>query len=202
MTVNEHISKAKSQIEKIVRKCKTDSRTIIARYTAAVAVNFTDWIGKTIPWVRHEISYHTLVDNLRCESANDHVGMLLRFAKLCNALPESDDFAQTYEEVSAIRHLFAEPATAGLAGVVLCAVLENVSEIFIPDLAGRAKSCGCTNFEYTDVHGEADIKHSKAFIDAVEAELTMGYREPIFVTARPQYPEFHIVRSPSARCNS
>lgn len=180
MTVNELISKAKTQVEEIVSNSKVDSRTVIARYTAAIAVNFTDWIGKTIPWARHETARHALVDNLRCESVQDHVGMLLRFAALSKALPSREEFAHTDEEVSAIRKLFAEPATSGLSGVALCAVLENTSEIFIPDLARRAKECGCTDFTYTDVHGEADVEHSNAFTKATEAEQTMGYRDPEF----------------------
>lgn len=176
MTAQELISNAKERVRWIVENSKTDSRTVIARYTAAVAVNFTDWIGKTIPWARHETAYHALVDNLRCEASQDHVGMLLRFAAHSKAMPDHKDYAHTYDEVASIRKLFAEPATAGLSGVALCAVLENTSEIFIPDLARRAKELGCTDFTYTNVHGEADAEHSDAFLRATEAEETMGYR--------------------------
>lgn len=180
MNVDELISSAKTQVREIVSNSNTDSRTVIARYTAAVAVNFTDWIGKTIPWVRHEVARYALVDNLRCESVNDHVGMLQRFAAFSNAVPSHPDYAYTSEEVAAIRKLFAEPKTAGLSGVVLCAVLENTSEIFILDLARRARERGSTDFTYTDVHGEADIEHSTAFAKATEAEMTMGYSDVDF----------------------
>ncbi len=181
MKVNEFISRAKDEVGDIVINCNTDSRVVIARYTAAIAVNFTDWIGKTIPWVRHETARHALVDNLRCESIQDHVGMLLRFAALSNAQPNRDDFTHTYREVSLIRKLFTEPAISGLNGIALCAVLESTSEIFIPDLARRAEKCGCTDFTYTDIHGEADVKHSNAFIRALEAEQAMGYSDPEYL---------------------
>ena len=178
MKTKKFISNAKNEVGRIIAHSKVDSRTIIARYTAAVAVNFTDWIGKTIPWARHETARHALVDNLRCEAVHDHVRMLLNFAALSKAMPDREDYAHTYDEVTDIRKLFAEPTTAGLSGVALCAVLENTSEIFIPDLARRAKECGCTDFEYTNVHGEADVEHSDAFLRATEAEQTMGYRNP------------------------
>lgn len=176
MTAKELISNAKEQVREIVENSRTDSQTVIARYTAAVAVNFTDWIGKTIPWARHETAHHALVDNLRCEAVQDHVKMLLNFAMFSKAMPDREDYAHTYLEVANIRKLFAEPSTAGLSGVALCAVLENTSEIFIPDLARRAKELGCTDFTYTNVHGEADVEHSNAFLKATEAEETMGYR--------------------------
>lgn len=176
MTTKELISNAKVRVKEIVGNCKTDSHTVIARYTAAVAVNFTDWIGKTIPWARHETAYHVLVDNLRCESVQDHVKMLLDFAALSNAMPDCRDYDATKYEVANIRKLFADPTAAGLSGVALCAVLENTSEIFIPDLAKRAKELGCADFTYTDMHGEADVEHSDAFLKATEAEETMGYR--------------------------
>ncbi len=175
MIAKELISNAKEQVREVVENSKTDSRTIIARYTAAVAVNFTDWIGKTIPWARHETTYHALVDNLRCEVVQDHVKMLLNFATLSKAMPEREDYAYIYDEVANIRKLFAEPATAGISGVALCTVLENTSDIFIPDLAKRAKELGCTDFTYTNVHGEADVEHSEAFLKAMEEEETMGY---------------------------
>src|SRR4051812_15565460 len=93
------ISDAKSRVKGIVAASEIDLRIVIARYTAAIAVNFTDWIGKTIPWVRHEVAYSSLVDNLRCEAGHDHVGMLLRFAELSKALPGRDEFDHTRREV-------------------------------------------------------------------------------------------------------
>ena len=174
-TVQMYIDRAKEEVRQIVEASTVDSTTLIARYTAAVAVNFTDWIGKTLPWARHELATCALVDNLRCEAEQDHVGMLLRFAELSGATPDAEHYAHTAAQVAAIRQLFADSTNAGISGVALCAVLENTSEIFIPDLAKRATELGCTDLTYTNVHGEADVEHSDAFAKATAAELTMGY---------------------------
>lgn len=178
MNPNQIIQNAVEEIRKVVIDSKANNRDVIARYTAAIAVNFTDWIGKTIPWVRHETAHHVLVDNLRCESVDDHVSMLLSFASSSGAMPEGGDYNYVYDEVTDVRKLFSEPATSGLSGVALCAVLENSSLVFIPDLARRARLTGCTDLTYTNVHGEADIDHSRAFLKAVEREVMMGYRNP------------------------
>lgn len=175
LSIEDVLSNARNQIQQVMEGSQVDDRDVIARYTAAVAVNFTDWIGKTIPWVQHEFARYALIDNLRCEATQDHVGMLLQFAALSDAMPCRTDYAHTSKQVTAIRELFKNPKVAGLCGVALCAVLENTSEIFIPDLASRAKRRGCTDFTYTDVHGEADIDHSKAFAKALEEERDMHY---------------------------
>lgn len=179
MTADKIIENAKVEVRKIVDGGKkvVSSQVVIARYTAAMAVNFTDWIGKTIPWIRHEIAYCALVDNLRCEAGQDHVGMLLRFATFSESMPTRENYAYIHDEVANIRKLFAEPATAGLSGVALCATLEVTSEVFIPDLADRAVDLGCADLTYTNVHGEADAEHGRALLKAVEAEATMGFHD-------------------------
>lgn len=151
------------------------NKDIVACYTAAIAVNFTDWMGKTLPWARHEKSRLALTDNIRCESVDDHVGMLLEFARSCQAFPQEFHFNRVEEEVQEVRRLFKNPQTAGLSGVALMAILENTSEIFIPVLAKIATRLGSKNLRYTQIHGVADIEHSRAFTEAFEAELTMGY---------------------------
>ncbi len=167
---------AQSQVSHILGRAQTvDSRTIIARYTAAFAINFTDWLGKTLLSVRHPTARHALEDNLRCETKEDHTTMLQRFAKLCDALPSREHFAHTEKEVRYIRELLADFDTAGLVGISLFAVLESTSIVFMPDLAHRAKGCGCTNFTYPDTHGEADTAHSDAFIEALVAEKKSDY---------------------------
>lgn len=169
------IEESKQAVRQIVETSQTDSKTIIQRYTAAVAINFTDWIGKTLPWARHEYARYALTDNLRCEAVQDHVGMLMNFAKLSNALPDGVHYREVGEVISVIRQLFADPNTAGLAGIALCGILENTSEIFIPDLERRASELGCTDLTYTKVHGVADVEHSDAFGKATIAEFEMGY---------------------------
>jgi hypothetical protein len=169
------ITDTKEMIQYKVSNSKAGDRDVLARYTAATAVNFTDWVGKTIPWVRHELSRQVLIDNLRCETADDHVGMLLNFATLSGAMPERADYAHVEDDLKNVRSIFNPIQQAGLSGLALCAMLESTSEIFIPDLAERAKRLGCKDFTYTDVHGVADVAHSDGAIRALECEVTMGY---------------------------
>ena len=194
MDIENIIDSAKNKVKTIVENSQTSPELVISRYTAAVAVNFTDWIGKTIPWIRHENAYYALVDNMRCESVEDHVEMLLNFAKLSDSMPNKSDYEFVEKEVQEIRKLFRDPASAGLSGVALCAVLENTSEIFIPDLAKKAKERGCENFTYTDVHGEADVEHSQAFTEATGKELTMGYHNHEIVIEKAMETGINLIR--------
>ncbi len=150
-------------------------RKLIQNYTAAFGGNFTDWIGKTLPWVRSPEAKFALTDNQRCEQTEDHVGMLLNFAAHCKAVPEKENYEHVAKEVADIRELFRDIQTAGLSGVMLLAVLELTSEIFISKLEEWAISLGCEDLNYTRSHGVADEKHSQALLRALEAELEMGY---------------------------
>lgn len=38
-----------------------------------------------------------------------------------------------------------------------------------------AKKLGCDKFEYTDVHGEADIEHADQLLKALTDENNLGY---------------------------
>src|SRR5688572_17854799 len=93
MNTQDFIDQSKELVKEIIdhKKEKIDSRTVISRYTAAIAVNFTDWMGKTLLWASHEKSKYVLPDNLHYESKEDHVGMLLDFARQSNALPRSKE---------------------------------------------------------------------------------------------------------------
>ena len=174
------IAEALDEIYGAVKNSRQASVTVISRYTAAIAVNFTDWMGKTLPWARHPYAQFVLKDNLCCEATEDHVGMLHKFAHDCGALPRYQHHQWTHVEVTHIRRLLADPVSAGLAGVALCAILETASESFIPDLAERAAECGCRDLTYTNTHGAADIEHSRAFLKALELESRMGYQDPQF----------------------
>jgi hypothetical protein len=184
ITVEEHIELARSKIRATLETRqwlkRTDSaqRDLIAYYTAAIAVNFTDWMGKALPWVRHELAQFVLKDNLRCEAVHDHIGMLYKFAKSAGADIDEAAYSLTILEVERIRELFREPNTAGLAGLALITALENTSIEFIPMLEAVAKNLGVTDLQYTKVHGEADAEHSNMFVRALKAELTMGYPTP------------------------
>lgn len=81
----------------------------------------------------------------------------------------------SFQKVTVIRNLLSDTLNAGLTGLVILSVLEKTSEIFIPVLEDMGKSLGVTDLTYTQVHGEADAKHSEAFICALKAELAIGY---------------------------
>lgn len=154
-----------------------EKRFLIANYTAVMAGNFTDWMGKTLPWVRHEFARFAIIDNLRCEAVEDHATMLEEFANYCGACPGALSYLQVRSGIRAIRALFRNTQLAGLYGVALMALLENTSRDFIPVLGKIAEELQCPPEyqKYISVHGEADIAHSVQFLKALEAEASMGY---------------------------
>lgn len=152
-----------------------ESRVVIARYTAAMAGNFIAWLGMTYPWLRHERAMFVVLDNLRCEMGGDHRGMLLRFSDNCGASPIYGDHQYVATKVNLVWTVLSQPTLAGLRGLAILATLEHLSLTFIPELARRAKECGCTNFNYTNTHGAAGVSHSIALIEAVRDEMVMGY---------------------------
>jgi len=147
----------------------------IRQYVAAILVNFTDWIGKTLPWVRSPEARFALQDNLRCEQQDDHIGLLEAFATLCNARPTDKDYLHVIGAVNRVRDLLRDTNLAGLTGTTVLTILENTSEVFIPNLKQAGRILGCTDFRYTDVHGVADAEHSGALIKALTHEFSAGY---------------------------
>lgn len=176
MQAKEFIKVAEKRIEKAVRSCKTDSRLVIARYTAAISGNFQQWLA--ITFARDVEANGIVLSNLNCEGQEDHRGMLLGFAKSCNTKPGDADRDHSEYEVQVIFDLLTNKKTRGLHGVALGAVLETTSKIFVPDLEKRARECGCTDFTYIEKHGEADIKHADEFLRALELEMEAGYETP------------------------
>lgn len=148
-----------------------DMIAILAIYNAGVAVNFTDWIGKTMRRAQSKIGLKALGENLDCEMEDEHVEMLNHFSAQCGAMPGQNDYRYIAENARLIRALFRDRATAGLAGMTVLALLENTSEIFIPVLAAMGKRLDVKDFTYTDVHGAADVEHSQALAKALDEEL-------------------------------
>lgn len=151
---------------------------LIGGYTAAVAAEFQVWLGATYAFARHETAQHALKDNIRCEIGNDHIGMLYDFAEQAKSLPTIDDYEWVQGCMEDMRRLFKDTERLGLIGVTVLGVLESTSTLFIPVLAKAGRANGVKDFTYTNVHGEADIAHSDAFIKAMEAEMSEGYRNP------------------------
>lgn len=193
-TALEILSQAEAQIKEIIGNSTANSRTVIGRYTAAAAINFTDWISKTLLWVRHPIARYALSENLQVESVDDHVGMLYNFAASCNAWPREQDSRYIYPELVAVRALFADPLTAGLSGATIIALVERGSLSFMLDLAWRGKECGCGDFTYTDVHSMVDLGHSAEAAEAAEKERGMGYQNPELIMERATEAVVSLVR--------
>jgi len=174
MSINQFLETAENMVRVAVERCETDSHIVIARYTAAIAGNFQKWLGFTTPV--HPYSQWAIADNLHLEKEENHDDMLRDFAKFCKARPEMGHYDYVGSSVRSVNALFQRgQLLCGLHGLALAAVLENTSKIFIPDLAKRAKECGCTDFTYTDKHGEADVAHSDAFRQALEKERSIEY---------------------------
>jgi len=146
---------------------------VIGRYTYAFRDNFTSWMAYAAALAESDIARNTLSENLRCELVDNHSAMLQKFAVDSKALLHYNMQAEVEQEANAITELFRDPIHGGFYGTAVCAILENTSPVFIPELARMAKQVGCQDFTYTDVHGAADQKHASALEAALVAECAM-----------------------------
>ncbi len=155
---------------------KMAKRHMLSKYTAALAVNFTDWIGKTYLWTRSLEAQLALMDILNQEQTNDRIGALHRLAKQCQAMPHEEHFTAVEEKVSAVRHLLMDIQTVGISGLAVIAILENASEVFMPTLESWAISLGCIDFEYFEAKEKPNGKHASSLLNGLEIELSRNYR--------------------------
>ena len=169
------IERANARVAEAVSSCETASATVIARYTAAMAVNYTDWMGKTYPWLRAQEAKNVLIESMKDKQAGDHIGMMEFFAQQASALPSDSDHAHVKFQVVEIRQMLANTAAAGLNGLMLLTLLEHASEIIGPNLELRAKSCGAYDFSYIQRHATASAKNRRRFLEATEEESKRGY---------------------------
>jgi hypothetical protein len=155
-------------------------RSIIARYTAAFMGTFQAWVGVTHQFARHERTRCATADNGRCESQEDHIGLLYDFAHHCNALPDPSAYRHIAQHWQYVRNLFRHPAQIGIFGLSCLATLELASAKFMPVLRAIATQLECQDFKYCDVHGEADSAHADALLDALDDEGDSGYEHPTY----------------------
>lgn len=174
------MSKATSEVNNflpaIEKVSKQQATKIIQRYTASIEGNFLSWMGGASISARSVLSKFAADENLWVEIKDNHPGMLRRFAQDCKAEPNSEDYRYAEKEVNEVRRIVAD--LSGIKTITLMATLENTSSAFIPFLAELGKKVGCTNFTYTDVHGEADIEHANQFLEALTDEQSLGYQNP------------------------
>lgn len=168
---------ATSQVATSLKSVETitedDARKIIQRYTAVFEGNFLSWMSGASITARSVVSRFAADENLWVELKYDHPAMLRNFAVSCNAEPSKEDFKYMHEEIQNTRNMVSE--LSGLKNICLMGTLENTSAAFIPYMAELGKKLGCTDFTYTDVHGEADIEHANQFLEALSDEQNQGY---------------------------
>ncbi len=160
---------------------KEEKAKILKKYVAAIEGNFVSWMGAAAISARSVQGRYAASENLWVEMKDNHAGMLRDFARSVNCEPGVEDYRAMFGAVTDIRGLVAK--LSGLECLVLMAVLENTSGIFIPWLENVAKDLGSTNLYYTQVHGEADINHADQFAWAVTHEMRF-YTDPEAVIER------------------
>jgi hypothetical protein len=168
-----------ANVHSTVKGSKAHPREVVARYTAAIAPNFTAWMAYSAVFARHERARFALTDNLRVELADDHQGMLIEFKNSCGVAVTERHNRMVATPVSDIFSLFVDTKFAGLSGTAVCAILEATSAVFIRDLEERARKLGSKNFRYTGVHGAADAAHAELLKQGLFAEANEGYSVPM-----------------------
>src|SRR5438874_2875177 len=78
-------------------------RGIIARYTAVLEGNFIYWMTGAYIAAGSDAARAKIMDNLREEVRDCHLGMLRRFAIAANAVPAADDAQVVYQNLNNVR---------------------------------------------------------------------------------------------------
>jgi hypothetical protein len=151
----------------------TQAKRIIRRYTAVFEGNFVSWMCGALITARSNSGKDAITKNLIVELRDSHPGMLRRFAKSCKAEPGVKDYRASYRHVERIRQ--SDVNGLGLENFCLVTILENASLAFIPYLTELGERLGCADFEYTKVHGLADIDHARGLYAALLGEQTYDY---------------------------
>ena len=160
---------AKLKVNNIVSGSRASDRDVIARYTAIFSNNFINWLLFAFKLAKSQTAKDNLSENISCELKGDHPGMLRNFAISANSFPFPADFEYTAKVVMDVSN--SQFRYGWLYAVVLLALLENTSLVFIPDLQVRAIRLGGTDMSYTTAHGEADVQHAMELKDAVISEV-------------------------------
>jgi len=148
-----------------------ERRRILRRYAAAISGNFISWMAAAITCCRSVEGRYAAEENVRVEVAENHPGMLRNFVLGSGAVPAPDDYAYVDCYVTDVQREVSQ--MSGLFLTCLLGILENTSAEFIPWLAAISKSLGNQDFQYTDVHGLADVGHAEQFRWALEKESAL-----------------------------
>lgn len=145
-----------------------ECREILQRYVAAIQGNFVNWMAGATVSARSLQSRFAAEENIYVEIRDNHPEMLRNFAIATSAEPTLEHFHFVLPEVNMVNAMVSE--MSGAKSIMLMAILENTSAVFIPFLAAIAKKLGSNELIYTDVHGEADIDHANQFLWALSYE--------------------------------
>ena len=162
----QHQKRMKSILPKI-DECSNDMiKDIIAKYWCFVELlSFWSVMWYAYFWVKSEIGKEALSDNLDCEGKENHQMMLNVFLEECDAVYDkqtSQYMREVLKPAWSVLQKYANQESA-FAHIVFLTLAENTSLEFVPRLAQWAAKLWCKNMTYTDVHGEADIKHAQLF---------------------------------------
>lgn len=170
--IQETVDRFGHAFENIKAKSEEEMKVILARYSAAIQPNFVQWLASSISAAKSDKAREILRKNLCDEVEQDHPGMLKRFCDSAGVRISPTDVEMSVQD---LYHLSGDVFDRGYATSVrklaALAVMENASPIFIPRLEFYAKTLGSKDFEYTQVHGIADIEHAHELVEALNYEI-------------------------------
>ncbi len=164
---------------------KESQSRVLGRYSSAIIPNFIPWLKLTQDSLNSSEAREEVRKNIEDEIKGDHPGMLRRFVSSAGIVYSPDTSLTNLRDLHFINgDVFYRSPPSSLRKIAALAVMENTSLKFIPVLESYARSLGGKDFEYTQVHGEADIEHAKDLYDALRQEFDylskdypLGFRE-------------------------
>lgn len=172
----EQIVMAKERIQRVLvppnRLSINQIRNIIGNYRIAIEPNFISWMQQAYNAASSEIAREVIRENIQDEVLQDHPKMLRQFSKSAGVVITPKHYVAVAQPVLKMWDLLGDGN--GITNVAVAATLENTSLVFIPYLAEIGKRAGCSDFAYTDVHGEADIEHAQKLYSGLIEEMDGG----------------------------
>ena len=171
--VSEQLSFSKASVQKFLRKPEEltteQAKGIVGTYRLAIEPNFIPWMKLAERTVDNGKARELIAQNIRDEIKDNHPLMLRQFAKNCGVHINDDDYDRALEPVVNMWRLFAEDSS--IMNLAVAATLENTSLVFVPYLAELGKKLGCQDFQYTEKHGQADVKHADELAEGLVEEI-------------------------------
>mgnify|MGYP001611967737 CR=1 FL=1 len=171
--VDEQLKLAKGRVSSflvpIEKLGDTQARAIIGTYRVAVEPNFIPWMLQAYETARSQKAKRALKQNINDEISQNHPKMLRDFAQSCGVVVSEEHYRRAAQPVLEMWSLFTRQDN--LRNIGIAATLESTSQVFIPYLAEIGRKLRCTNFTYTDVHGEADIEHARDLHEGLVQEM-------------------------------